>query len=172
MTEPSPIKILMVDASSGDVRLAKEALRECKVQNDFEAVSDGLMALDYLNGRLAQQLPLPDVILMDLNLPGLDGRKLLELLRETEHFAKIPIVILTSSDGEADILRTFDLGVDCFARKPIDMQQFVQVVATLDRFYFSVVTIGSNESDDGNDAEDSEGVELMALGVGEVLAKM
>lgn len=171
MIEPSPIKILMVDASANDVCLARQALRECKVQNDFETVGDGLMALDYLNGLVAQQLPLPDVILMDLNLPNLDGRKLLELLRETESFAKIPMVILTSSDGEADILRTFELGVDCFARKPIDMQQFVQIVASLDRFYFSVVTVGSNANGEPVDAEEPDGVGSMAIGVG-ALARM
>lgn len=100
MTELSAIRILMVDASAGDARLAKEMLGESRLRYDFDAVSDGLMALDYLNARLARQLALPDIILIDPDLPGLNGRKLVEILRESEQFAAIPIVILTSGGGE------------------------------------------------------------------------
>lgn len=137
-----PVEILLVEDSPGDVRLTREALREGKIRNNLSVVPDGVEALAFLRreGRHAAA-PRPDVILLDLNLPRKDGREVLEEIKADERLRRIPVVILTTSADERDILRAYELHANCYITKPVDFEQFIEVVQAIESFWLTVVTL-------------------------------
>jgi chemotaxis family two-component system response regulator Rcp1 len=138
------IEILLVEDSPGDVRLTIEALKEGKVKNRLSVARDGVEALDFLQKREPfANAPTPDMILLDLNLPRKDGREVLREIKSDPNLRRIPVVILTTSSAEEDILRSYDLHVNCYITKPVDMEQFIKVVRSIDDFWFSIVQLPS-----------------------------
>ena len=135
------IEILLVDDSLADVRLTIEALKEAKVRNQIHVAYDGESALDFLR-RPGQRRP--DLILLDLNLPTMDGREVLAEIKGDPQLSIIPIVILTTSQAEEDILRTYRLHANCYITKPVDLNQFIRVVQSIEDFWFSVVRLVPN----------------------------
>lgn len=137
-----PIEILLVEDNPGDHRLTKEALREGKVHNNLHWAQDGVDALDFLKrrGRHAGA-PRPDIVLLDLNLPKKDGREVLSEIKGDEELRAIPVVILTTSKAEEDVLRSYDLHANCYVTKPVDLDKFIVVVQSIDRFWLTVVTL-------------------------------
>ena len=139
---PMPIRILMVEDNPADVRLTVEALKDGKMENPLDVVKDGVEALAYLRqqGEYAGK-PLPDLILLDLNLPRMDGREVLAAIKADERLRLIPVVVLTTSKAEQDILRSYHLHANCFITKPVDFEKFAEVVKVIDSFWLSVVTL-------------------------------
>lgn len=137
-----PINILLVEDNPGDVRLTVEALREGKVHNQLSVVHDGVEALAFLRreGEFAEA-PRPDVILLDLNLPKKDGREVLAEIKADERLRRIPVVVLTTSKAEEDILRSYALHANCYVTKPVDLEQFITVVRSIEDFWFSIVRL-------------------------------
>ena len=142
MTERQPLNILLVEDNPGDVRLTKEALREGKVYNNLHWAKDGVEALEFLRreGKHADA-PRPDIILLDLNLPKKDGREVLSSIKNDDRFKQIPVVILTTSEAEEDVLRSYELHANCYITKPVDLEKFIVVVQSIDRFWLTVVTL-------------------------------
>lgn len=137
-----PIDILLVEDNPGDVRLTMEALREAKVLNNLVVVPDGIEALAYLNRQtIYRRAPRPDLILLDLNLPKKDGRALLEEIKQSPELKRIPVVILTSSKAEEDIIKAYDLHANCYVTKPVGLEQFIQVLRTIEDFWLSIVKL-------------------------------
>ena len=144
MTNPlgKEIEILLVEDNPGDVRLTKEALRECKMHNRLTVVEDGLAALAFLKKEGDfKDTPLPDLILLDLNLPKIDGREVLKIIKSDLRTKRIPVVILTTSQAEEDIIRTYDLQANCYINKPVDLDQFIKVVKSIKDFWFTIVKL-------------------------------
>ena len=139
------IDILLVEDNIGDARLAQEALKESKVRNNLYIVGDGEEALDFLNkkGKHAE-VPRPDLILLDLNLPKKDGREVLAEIKTDENLRRIPVVILTVSKAEEDIIETYDLHANCFITKPLDLNQFIEVVKYINNFWLTIVKLPPN----------------------------
>ena len=143
-----PIEILLVEDNPGDVRLTKEALIEGKVLNKLHVVEDGVEALAFLNreGRYAD-VSRPELILLDLNLPKKDGRDVLAEIKANGDLRRIPVVVLTTSDSEEDILKSYDLNANCYITKPVDLDQFISVVNSINEFWLSIVKLpGEAES--------------------------
>ena len=140
-----PIEILLVEDNPGDVRLTKEALKEGKVYSNLHWVKDGVEAMEYLRreGKYSS-VPRPDIILLDLNLPRKDGREVLEEIKRDEKLKRIPVVVLTTSKAEEDVLRTYNLHANCYVTKPVDLEKFMVVVKTIDSFWLTVVTLPPN----------------------------
>jgi chemotaxis family two-component system response regulator Rcp1 len=137
-----PIEILLVEDNPGDVRLTREALSEAKVRNSLSVAGDGVDALAFLRREGAYStVPRPDIILLDLNLPKKDGRQVLAEVKADPRLLRIPVVILTTSKAEEDILKTYDLHANCFITKPVDFDQFVKVVKSIEHFWLSIVTL-------------------------------
>jgi len=136
------IELLLVEDSEPDVRLTKEALREAKVWNNLWVVEDGVEAMDFLRrqGRYADA-PRPDLILLDLNLPRKDGRQVLMEIKADPALRRIPVVILTTSRDEADVLRAYDLHANCYITKPVDFNRFMEVVKSIEDFWLTVVRL-------------------------------
>ena len=137
-----PIIILMVEDNPGDVRLTQEALRDGKVHNTMYVVEDGVEAIDFLRrqGKHANA-PRPDLILLDLNLPKKDGREVLAEIKEDTNLKRIPVVILTTSTAEEDIIKSYDLHANCYITKPVGLEQFLTVVKSINGFWLEVVTL-------------------------------
>ena len=137
-----PIEILLVEDNPGDVRLTQEAARETKVHNNMHVVSNGLDAMAFLRreGRFGT-VPRPDLILLDLNMPGMDGREVLQQIKRDEKLRRIPVVIITSSQAEEDILRAYDLQAACYVTKPVDLEQFIKVVKSIESFWLTIVKL-------------------------------
>jgi chemotaxis family two-component system response regulator Rcp1 len=137
-----PIDILLVEDNPGDVRLTIEALKEAKVLNTLATVSDGVAALAYLNrqGKYADASR-PDLVLLDLNLPRKDGREVLAEIKKDPVLKRIPVVILTTSKAEEDIVKTYDLHANCYITKPVDLEQFMIVVKSIESFWLTVVKL-------------------------------
>lgn len=135
-------EILVVDDNPGDVRLMREAFRGSKIQNTLHAVDSGEEALSFLlrQGPHTDKEP-PDLILLDLNLPGISGQEVLETLKADPELRKIPVVVLTTSAHDEDILRSYRLHANCFVTKPVDFDKFVNVVLTLQEFWLTVVKL-------------------------------
>jgi two-component system, chemotaxis family, response regulator Rcp1 len=142
LTGSDPIEILLVEDNPGDVRLTREALREGKIHNNLAVVEDGVEALRYLRSEGPHAgAPRPDVILLDLNLPRKDGREVLEEVKADPELRTIPVVVLTSSDAERDVVRAYDLHANCYVTKPVDLEQFINVVKSIESFWFSIVKL-------------------------------
>jgi CheY-like chemotaxis protein len=145
MSSNGAIVILMADDDPADVRLTQKALEECHLKNDFRHVSDGQELLEYLNreGRYADpaNAPRPGLILLDLNMPGMDGRTALSHIKANAELRRIPVVILTTSKAEEDVLRSYDLGANSFVSKPVTFDGLVDVVRTLDTYWFQLVAL-------------------------------
>jgi CheY-like chemotaxis protein len=135
-------RILLVEDNPGDVRLTIEALKEGKILNEVSVVEDGVEALDYLhrNGKYSEA-PRPDLILLDLNLPKKDGREVLEDIKQDGGLKKIPVVVLTTSAAERDILRAYNLHANCYITKPVDLEQFIRVVQLIEDFWLTIVKL-------------------------------
>jgi CheY-like chemotaxis protein len=142
-----PIEILLVEDNPGDVDLTKEALEGAKVCNRMSVVDDGAKALEFLHktGPYADA-PRPDLILLDLNLPKKDGRQVLADIKAVPELAQIPVVILTTSDADEDILRAYQLHANCYITKPVDFAQFLKVVRTIEDFWLTVVRLPGHHS--------------------------
>jgi two-component system, chemotaxis family, response regulator Rcp1 len=136
------IDILLVEDNPGDVRLTQEALKDSKILNNLSIVGDGVEAMAFLRkeGKYAD-VARPDLVLLDLNLPKKDGRDVLKEVKEDPILRRIPVVILTTSRSEQDILKTYDLHANCYINKPVDLDQFVNVVKSIENFWFSIVKL-------------------------------
>ena len=136
------IDILMVEDDPGDVRLTREALKGSKVLHSLNVVEDGVAALDYLR-KVApyQDAVRPDIVLLDLNLPRKDGREVLSAMKQDAALRTIPVVILTTSQAEEDVLRAYNLNANCYVTKPVDFDQFMRIVRTIEDFWLNVVTL-------------------------------
>ena len=137
-----PIDILLVEDNPGDERLTREALKEGKVYSNLHWVKDGVEAMAFLRreGKYAAA-PRPEIILLDLNLPRKDGREVLEEVKADDRLRRIPVVILTTSKAEEDVLRTYNLHANCYVTKPVDLDKFMVVVKSIDDFWLTVVTL-------------------------------
>lgn len=136
------IEILLVEDNPGDIRLTQEALRECKMHNNLNIVSDGEEALNYLFCKNGYEDKLkPDLILLDLNLPKINGRQILEEIKKTDNLKRIPVVILTTSEAEEDIVKTYDLHANCYITKPVDLNQFIKVIKSINDFWLTIVKL-------------------------------
>ncbi len=144
MENKRQIDILLVEDNPGDVRLTMEALKEAKLLNTIHHVSDGVEALAYLRqeGKYANA-PRPDLVLLDLNLPKKDGREVLAEVKNDSKLRRIPIVILTTSRAEQDILKAYNLHANCYISKPVDLDQFIKVAKSIDDFWFTMVRLPS-----------------------------
>jgi two-component system, chemotaxis family, response regulator Rcp1 len=136
------IDILIVEDNPGDARLIREALNESEVYNNLYIVSDGVEAMGFLRneGRYSDA-PQPDLIILDLNLPRKDGREVLAEIKSDEKLMQIPVVIMTISQAEEDILNTYKLHANCYISKPIDLNEFIRVIKSIEEFWFSVVKL-------------------------------
>jgi two-component system, chemotaxis family, response regulator Rcp1 len=141
-TDADAIEILLVEDSPGDVRLTREAFKDAKVHVNLHVASDGADAMDYLThqGKHADSRR-PDLILLDLNLPKKDGREVLKEIKESPTLKLIPVVILTTSASEADILRSYEYHANCYISKPVGLDGFLKVVQSIDNFWLSVVKL-------------------------------
>jgi CheY-like chemotaxis protein len=140
-----PVEILLVEDNPGDVRLTKEALKESKIINNLNVVTDGIEAIAYLNNQGDfKSKPRPELILLDLNLPKKDGREVLAEIKQDKELARIPVVILTTSEADEDILKTYELHANCYITKPVDIEQFIKVVKSVGDFWFSIVKLPPN----------------------------
>lgn len=136
------IDILIVEDNAGDARLIKEVFKENKVVNSLYFVNDGVEAMEFLNGMGKYKGMLaPDLIILDLNLPRKDGREVLAEIKSDERFKHIPVVIMTISQLEEDILKSYNLHANCYVTKPIDLNQFVKVIQSIENFWFTVVKL-------------------------------
>jgi CheY-like chemotaxis protein len=137
-----PIDVLLVEDDSGDVLLIREAFEHNKVHNDLAVVSDGVEAIAYLRrqGEHANA-PRPDLVLLDLNLPRKDGREVLAEVKSDPDLRSIPVVVLTTSKAEEDVLRSYDLHANAYVTKPVDFERFIEVVRQIDEFFVSVVKL-------------------------------
>jgi chemotaxis family two-component system response regulator Rcp1 len=135
-------EILLVDDNEGDAELIREALRELDLDKKLTHVSDGLSAMELLLGRgRFRGVKRPRLILLDLNLPGKDGREILADIKADPNLRAIPVVVLTTSTAESDIVRSYQLHANCYVAKPLDMTQFTEVVSTIERFWLSVARL-------------------------------
>jgi chemotaxis family two-component system response regulator Rcp1 len=141
-SDAKPMEVLLVEDSAGDVRLTREALKDAKVHVHLQVASDGIEAMAFLKqeGQYVHA-PRPDLILLDLNLPKKDGRQVLEEIKQSPSLQSIPVVILTTSASEADILRSYMLHANCYITKPVDLNGFLDVVKSIDNFWLSVVKL-------------------------------
>lgn len=139
-TQPRLIEILLVEDNPGDARLAKEALKDSKLLNDIHHVIDGEQAVQFLHrsGEYADA-PRPDLILLDLNLPRKDGRDVLADIKADPDLKTIPVVVLTTSEAEQDILQSYRLHANCYITKPVDLDKFLEIIETLQDFWLSIV---------------------------------
>ena len=141
-----PIEILMVEDSVDDIEITMEALKDAKVRNNLTAVRDGVEAMAYLRRQGEfRGATRPDVILLDLNMPRMDGRQVLEAIKSDPELQRIPVVVLTTSEADEDILRAYELHANCYITKPVDMSQFIKVVRSIEDFWFTVVRLPPEE---------------------------
>lgn len=134
------ITILLVEDNPADVRLTCEVFREGKIRNNLYIVEDGVEAINFLMQKEKYcDVPKPDLILLDLNLPKKDGRQLLEEIKNDKSLSQIPVMVLTSSRAEEDIMKTYDLRANCYITKPFDFEQFIAIARSIEDFWFSIV---------------------------------
>ena len=137
-----PINILLVEDNPGDIRLAQEIFKDGKVQKELHVVEDGVEAMAFLKkeGKYADS-PRPDLILLDLNLPRKDGREVLDELKSDESLRRIPVIILTTSKSEEDVIKTYNMHANCFITKPVDIVQFLDMAEAIEEFWFNIVSL-------------------------------
>ncbi len=142
------VEILLVEDNPSDVILTQIALRQCKIANNLQVAADGEAALQLLRGQGEfADSPRPDLILLDLNLPRMDGRELLAAIKDDENLRTIPVVVLTTSEAERDVLQSYSLHANAYITKPIDMDQFVRIVRAIDEFWFDIVRLPARRTD-------------------------
>ncbi len=140
-----PIKILLVEDSPGDVRLTQEAFKDSKLYNKVYVVEDGIEAMAFLYKKEKYaNTSRPDIILLDLNLPKKNGREVLREIKSDEDLKRIPVVILTTSKAEEDIIKSYNLHANCYITKPVDLNQFTRVVRSIENFWFTIVKLPSD----------------------------
>lgn len=138
----TPIEVLLVEDNPGDVRLTREALRDAKVRNNLHVATDGVEAMTFLRRESPYtDVPRPDLVLLDLNLPRKDGRQVLEELKDDESLRHIPVVVLTTSQAEQDILESYRLRANAYVTKPVDLDQFLKVVKSIEEFWLEIVRL-------------------------------
>ena len=137
-----PIEVLLVEDDPGDVMMTREAFQDYKLQNQLHVVSDGAEAMEFLRqeGEYAGR-PRPDLVLLDLNLPRMDGRQVLEAIKSDPDLASIPVVVLTTSENEDDVLRSYSLHANAYVTKPVDFARFIEVIRQIDDFFVTVVRL-------------------------------
>lgn len=147
MVSSRPIEILLVEDNPGDARLTREALREGKIRNNLHHVRDGVEALMFLRreGEYAKA-PMPDLVLLDLNLPRKDGREVLAEMKQDLRLRTVPVVVLTTSEAESDIVRSYELHANCYITKPVGLEQFIAIVREIESFWLAVVTLPSHNA--------------------------
>jgi len=140
------IEVLLVEDNPGDVRLTQEVFKETKIRNNLHIITDGLEVMPFLRqeGKYGN-VPRPDLILLDLNLPKKDGRELLAEIKNDPALRHIPVVILTTSRADEDILNSYDLHVNCYITKPVDLEQFIKVVKGIEDFWLTIVKLPRNK---------------------------
>ncbi len=142
MSAPREIEVLLVEDDPGDVVLVREAFEDHKLRNRLHHVADGEEALRFLRGEGDHAgAPRPDLVLLDLNLPRKDGREVLREVKGDDHLRSIPVVVLTTSEAEEDVLRSYDLHANAYVSKPVDFERFIDVVRQIDDFFVSVVRL-------------------------------
>lgn len=148
MTIVQPLEILLVDDDAGDVELTRESLSDSKLAINMSVAVDGVEAMEFLRreGKYSNA-PRPDLILLDLNMPRKDGRQALAEIKADDSLRSIPIVILTTSSAEEDIVKTYNLGANCYVTKPVGFDQFQKVVEAIEGFWFTVVKLPAKEQD-------------------------
>ena len=157
-TNADPIEILLVEDSPGDVRLTREAFKDAKVHINLHVALDGAEAMDFLNRKGEHpNAPRPDLILLDLNLPKKDGREVLEEIKESPTLKSIPVVVLTTSASDADVLRSYKLHANCYITKPVGLDGFLEVVKSIDNFWLTVVKLPSEAAHEGKSTASSSG---------------
>lgn len=146
MTGPIvPVEVLLIEDDPGDVLMTREAFADYKLRNNLAVVSDGVEAIAYLRGEGQYAgLPRPDLILLDLNLPRRDGREVLAEIKADDALRRIPVVVLTTSEAEEDVLRSYDLHANAYVTKPLDFERFVAVVRHIDDFFITVARLPSH----------------------------
>lgn len=136
------IEILLIEDNPGDIRLTQEALKDSKLKNNLSVAQDGVAAMAFLTQQGEyKDAPVPDIILLDLNLPRKDGREVLAEIKDNDKLKRIPVVVLTTSDDEKDILTTYNLHANCYITKPVDLNRFVEIVKTIEGFWFQIVKL-------------------------------
>ncbi len=149
-TNRRAIEILLVEDSPSDAELTVEALRDAKVHNRLSVVEDGMQAMQFLRRENEfARCPRPDLILLDLNLPRMDGRELLAAVKADPAFRTIPVVVMTTSRAEQDVLRAYELQANCYVTKPVDFKQFLEIVRSIEQFWLQVVTLPTNHEQEG-----------------------
>lgn len=145
MTDPKPIDVLLVEDDPGDTLMIREAFEQNKLRNRLACVTDGVEAMEYLHrGDGHADAPRPDLILLDLNLPRKDGREVLSEIKADAGLRAIPVVVLTTSQAEEDILRSYELYANAYVTKPVDFERFIEVVRQIDDFFVTVVELPAN----------------------------
>lgn len=141
-SDSRPAEFLLVEDNPGDVRLTREALRDSKLANNLSVVGDGVEAMAFLRreGKYADA-PRPDLVLLDLNLPRKNGREVLAEIKSDPQLKRIPVVVITSSEAEQDIFATYNLHVNCYVTKPVDLDQFIKVVRSIETFWLTIVRL-------------------------------
>lgn len=142
ISDMRPIEILLVEDNPGDVRLTQEALGEAKVRNNLAVARDGVEALSYLRREPPfQDATRPDMVLLDLNLPRKDGREVLAEIKADPDLRRLPVVVLTTSSAEKDVLESYNLYANCYITKPVDLDQFVGIVSSIEDFWLTIVKL-------------------------------
>jgi CheY-like chemotaxis protein len=143
MSQPTrQIEVLLVEDDPGDVLMTREAFQDYKIANQLHVVQDGADALSFLRheGEFSQA-PRPDLVLLDLNLPRVDGREVLQAIKSDAELASIPVVVLTTSEAEEDVLRSYSLHANAYVTKPVDFERFINVIRQIDDFFITVVRL-------------------------------
>ena len=140
------VDILLVEDNPGDVRLTKEALKDAKVLNQIYVAKDGVEAMEFLNKKGSfKEAPTPDMILLDLNLPRKDGREVLSEIKKDPKLKHIPVIVLTTSKADEDIIKTYNLHANAYITKPVDLNRFVEIIHALEEFWFTIVKLPPKE---------------------------
>lgn len=145
MERMKPISILLVEDNPGDIYLTQEAFRESKFSNSLQVVKNGIECMEFLRRRgKYSEAQMPDVILLDLNLPKKNGREVLAEIKRDDRLKYIPVIVLTSSQNEKDIRSSYELNANCYITKPVDYDEFIHIIRAIENFWFSIVKLPQN----------------------------